>query len=149
MQYNSLASEDHLHQLLLVRVVLGQQLALHAVERRAHRFEELQVEPRLAAAFRLRYPTEMELQIEHWADKGEPSATELKQHLIVDKGIMSISPKEAELAPGEQVRQKLATEPDGAQRPRPRTPRGRMSRAGRRARPRGRPAHVPRHAASV
>ena len=57
----------------------------------------------LTASFQLRYPTEMELQIEHWADKGEPSATELKQHLIVDKGIMSIAPKAAELAPGEEV----------------------------------------------
>jgi len=57
----------------------------------------------LPASFRLRYPTEMELQIEHWADKGEPTAIELKQHLIVDKGILAISPKSAELAPGEDV----------------------------------------------
>ena len=57
----------------------------------------------LPASFQLRYPTEMELQIEHWADKGEPSATELKQHLIVDKGIMALSPKAASLGPGEEV----------------------------------------------
>ena len=57
----------------------------------------------LGASFRLRYPTEMELQIEHWADKGEPTARELKQHLIVDKGVLAVSPKMAELAPGEDV----------------------------------------------
>merc|ERR1719181_240394 len=58
---------------------------------------------KLDASFQLRYPTEMELQIEHWADKGEPSAVELKQHLIVDKGILSATPKRAELKPGESV----------------------------------------------
>ena len=55
----------------------------------------------LPAKFGIRYPTEMELQIEHWADKGEPSATELKQHLIVDKGILAVAPKSAELQPGQ------------------------------------------------
>ena len=58
----------------------------------------------LAASFRVRYPTEMELQIEHWADKGEPSAVELKQHLTVDKKILSVLPKKAALEPGECVR---------------------------------------------
>uniref|UniRef100_A0A6U7JJ14 Coiled-coil domain-containing protein 108 n=1 Tax=Haptolina brevifila TaxID=156173 RepID=A0A6U7JJ14_9EUKA len=58
---------------------------------------------KLDAAFQVRYPTEMELQIEHWADKGEPSAVELKQHLIVDKNILAITPKKAELAPGQDV----------------------------------------------
>jgi len=57
----------------------------------------------LDATFQMRYPTEMELQIEHWADKGEPSAVELKQHLIIDKGILSVSPKKAHLSPGESV----------------------------------------------
>ena len=57
----------------------------------------------LNASFQLRYPTEMELQIEHWADKGEPTNVELKQHLIVDKEILMVSPRAAELAPGEQM----------------------------------------------
>ena len=33
------------------------------------------------------------------ADKGEPTAIELKQHLIVDKGVLAVAPKTAELAP--------------------------------------------------
>ena len=57
-------------------------------------------EGKLNASFQLRYPTEMELQIEHWADKGEPTAVELKQHLIVDRGIMEVAPKAAAPAPG-------------------------------------------------
>ena len=57
----------------------------------------------LSTSFQVRYPTEMELQIEHWADKGEPSPVELKHHLIVDKGIMSVAPRSAELQPGEEV----------------------------------------------
>ena len=55
----------------------------------------------LPAELYVKYPTEMELQIEHWADKGEPTAVELKQHLIVDRGIMEVAPKAASLAPGE------------------------------------------------
>ena len=33
----------------------------------------------------------------------EPTARELKQHLIVDKGVLAVSPKMAELAPGERT----------------------------------------------
>lgn len=55
----------------------------------------------LHAAFQIRYPTEMELNIEHWADKGEPTEVELKQHLIVDKKIISVTPRHLEAAPGE------------------------------------------------
>ena len=57
----------------------------------------------VTAELKLRYPTESELQIEQWADKGEPTAIELKQHMIVDKGILSVSPKYAVLGPGQTV----------------------------------------------
>ena len=40
----------------------------------------------LAVELSIKYPTEMDLEIEHWADTGEPTAVELKQHLMVDKG---------------------------------------------------------------
>ena len=42
----------------------------------------------------------MDLEIEHWADTGEPTAVELKQHLMVDKGIIEVSPKQAAMPPG-------------------------------------------------
>eukprot|EP00965_Chrysotila_dentata_P129050 4266111-Pleurochrysis_carterae.AAC.1 len=58
----------------------------------------------LHAKWTLRYPTEMELTIEHWADVGEPTAEELKQHMMVDEGVFSVYPKRGELAPGETVR---------------------------------------------
>lgn len=58
----------------------------------------------LTASFSIRYPTEMELQIEHWADKGEPSESELKQHMIVDRGIFVVTPKSMTLMPGEAAK---------------------------------------------
>ena len=54
----------------------------------------------LAVELSVKYPTEMDLEIEHWADTGEPTAIELKQHLMVDKGIIEVTPKQANMPPG-------------------------------------------------
>jgi len=58
----------------------------------------------LPVEWSLRYPTEMELEIEHWADKGEPTAAELKQHMIVDKRIFTVFPRSGKIGVGESAR---------------------------------------------
>lgn len=64
----------------------------------------------LPVEWSIRYPTEMELEIEHWADKGEPTAVELKQHMIVDKRIFTVYPRAGKLAVGESVRVEVVME---------------------------------------
>ncbi|KAG8465690.1 hypothetical protein KFE25_002997 [Diacronema lutheri] len=58
----------------------------------------------LPVEWSIRYPTEMELEVEHWADKGEPTAAELKQHMIVNRRIFTVFPRSGKLAVGESTR---------------------------------------------
>lgn len=57
----------------------------------------------LTVEFLIRLPNESEVEIEQWADTGEPSAKELRENIIIDQKIFQISPSQGTLQPHECV----------------------------------------------
>eukprot|EP00644_Phytophthora_capsici_P011475 jgi/Phyca11/118912/e_gw1.37.113.1 len=57
----------------------------------------------LVVQFHLRYPKEGNVEIEHWAETGAPSADELRLNAIIDSKIFAISPRRATLQPYQSV----------------------------------------------
>ena len=53
--------------------------------------------------FSFRFPNELDVEMEQWADKGEPSEVELRQNSIIDQRLFQVEPKSASLKPGESV----------------------------------------------
>ncbi|KAF0743538.1 hypothetical protein AaE_008525 [Aphanomyces astaci] len=47
----------------------------------------------LVVAYRIYYPSETDVELEPWADRGEPTANELRQNTIVDSKLFTISPR--------------------------------------------------------
>lgn len=54
----------------------------------------------LPAKWSIKYPNEADLQLPHWVDAAELSPEELKQGMLVDRGIFTAHPRKGELAPG-------------------------------------------------
>uniref|UniRef100_K3WH51 Uncharacterized protein n=1 Tax=Globisporangium ultimum (strain ATCC 200006 / CBS 805.95 / DAOM BR144) TaxID=431595 RepID=K3WH51_GLOUD len=57
----------------------------------------------LVVAFRLRYPKEGNVEIEHWAETGAPSSEEVRQNAIIDSKVFGISPRKATLLPHQSI----------------------------------------------
>ena len=53
--------------------------------------------------FSFKMPNELDVEIEHWADAGEPTEDELRQNSIIDARLFEIEPKQAQLPEGETV----------------------------------------------
>ena len=57
----------------------------------------------LTVAFTIKLPNDLEVEVEPWADAGEPTEAELRQNKILDSRLFEISPRKASLEPGETV----------------------------------------------
>lgn len=57
----------------------------------------------LVVQFRLRYPKEGNVEIEHWAETGAPSPAEVRLNAIIDSKVFGIAPRKATLLPHESV----------------------------------------------
>ncbi|RQM20617.1 hypothetical protein B5M09_009150 [Aphanomyces astaci] len=57
----------------------------------------------LVVAYRIYYPSETDVELERWADRGEPTANELRQNIIVDSKLFTISPRSGVLQPHETL----------------------------------------------
>ena len=58
---------------------------------------------KLPLEFSFKMPNELDVEIEHWADAGEPTEDELRQNSIIDARLFEIEPKQAQLPEGETV----------------------------------------------
>lgn len=57
----------------------------------------------LVVQFRLRYPKEGNVEIEHWAETGAPSSEEVRLNAIIDSKVFGIAPRRATLLPRQSV----------------------------------------------
>lgn len=57
----------------------------------------------LIVEFRLRYPKEGNVEIEHWAETGAPSSEEVRLNAIIDSKVFGISPRKATLLPRQSI----------------------------------------------
>ncbi|GMF21005.1 unnamed protein product [Phytophthora fragariaefolia] len=57
----------------------------------------------LVVQYHLRYPKEGNVEIEHWAETGAPSAEEVRLNAIIDSKVFSISPRRATLLPRQSI----------------------------------------------
>lgn len=57
----------------------------------------------LVVQFRLRYPKEGNVEIEHWAETGAPSSEEVRLNAIIDSKVFGISPRKATLLPRQSI----------------------------------------------
>lgn len=57
----------------------------------------------LVVQFRLRYPKEGNVEIEHWAETGAPSADEVRLDAILDSQVFGLSPRKATLLPHQSI----------------------------------------------
>lgn len=49
------------------------------------------------------FPTDQEVELEPWAEVGEPTREDVNQQELVEQGVFDVQPREASLAPGESV----------------------------------------------
>ncbi|KAG7385658.1 hypothetical protein PHYPSEUDO_001220 [Phytophthora pseudosyringae] len=57
----------------------------------------------LVVQYHLRYPKEGNVEIEHWAETGAPSAEEVRLNAIIDSKVFDISPRRATLLPHQSI----------------------------------------------
>ncbi|OWZ24517.1 putative membrane protein [Phytophthora megakarya] len=57
----------------------------------------------LVVQYHLRYPKEGNVEIEHWAETGAPSAEDLRLNAIIDSKVFGISPRQATLLPRQSI----------------------------------------------
>lgn len=57
----------------------------------------------LVVQFCLRYPKEGNVEIEHWAETGAPSADEVRLNAILDSQVFGLSPRKATLLPHQSI----------------------------------------------
>ncbi|KAE9356281.1 hypothetical protein PR003_g2407 [Phytophthora rubi] len=57
----------------------------------------------LVVQYHLRYPKEGNVEIEHWAETGAPSAEEVRLNAIIDSKVFGISPRRATLLPRQSI----------------------------------------------
>ena len=62
---------------------------------------------RLHTDFSFRLPNEMEVELEPWAEVGEPTDEDLAQNAIIDSKVFDIQPRRGSLAPGEATTLRL------------------------------------------
>merc|ERR1719261_1458592 len=63
----------------------------------------LQNPGQLGVDFDIRFPNESEVELERWADKGEPTEEEVRINWIMDNELFEVSPKAGHVAGGETV----------------------------------------------
>jgi hypothetical protein len=54
----------------------------------------------LPVKYDLKFPNEKEVELEQWADEGEPTNEELRQNAIIDQHLFDIQPRSGSLEPG-------------------------------------------------
>jgi hypothetical protein len=57
----------------------------------------------LPVRFRFKFPNELDIELEQWADVGEPTELQLRQNSIIDQRLFELEPRSGELSPGETV----------------------------------------------
>ncbi|KAF0717302.1 Aste57867_2382 [Aphanomyces stellatus] len=57
----------------------------------------------LVVTFRIYYPNESDVELEPWADRGEPTAEELRQNIIIDSKLFTITPRTGVLQPHQSL----------------------------------------------
>ncbi|RHY30720.1 hypothetical protein DYB32_004080, partial [Aphanomyces invadans] len=57
----------------------------------------------LVVSYRIFYPNESDVELEPWADQGEPTSDELRQNILVDSKLFSIAPRTGILQPHETL----------------------------------------------
>ena len=62
----------------------------------------------LPVSFRLKFPNDSDIEVEPWADAGEPTPEELMRTNILDSGLFDIQPRSGSLAAGEALTIKLS-----------------------------------------
>lgn len=57
----------------------------------------------LPASFKLRFPNDMDVELEPWADEKEPSEEDVKMNFILDAGLFEVEPKQGLIEPGDAL----------------------------------------------
>jgi hypothetical protein len=62
----------------------------------------------LSVDFNIKFPNESEVEMEQWADAGEPTAEELRLNRIIDNKLFEITPRSGSLGPQDTLTMKIA-----------------------------------------
>jgi len=57
----------------------------------------------LPLRFQVKFPNELDIELEQWADVGEPTELEIRQNSIIDQRLFEFEPRRGELKPGETM----------------------------------------------
>ena len=57
----------------------------------------------LPLKFEIKFPNELDIELEQWADVGEPTELEIRQNSIIDQRIFEFEPRSGDLKPGETM----------------------------------------------
>ena len=57
----------------------------------------------LPLKFEIKFPNELDIELEQWADVGEPTNLEIRQNSIIDQRIFEFEPRNGHLGPGETM----------------------------------------------
>ena len=57
----------------------------------------------LPLRFAFKFPNELDIELEQWADVGEPTELELRQNSIIDQRLFELEPRKGNLGPGERM----------------------------------------------
>eukprot|EP00937_MAST-01D_sp_MAST-1D-sp2_P000336 g336.t1 len=63
----------------------------------------LQNPGQLGVDFDVRFPNESEVELERWADKGEPTEEEVRTNWVIDHGLFEVSPRKGSIAGGDKL----------------------------------------------
>jgi hypothetical protein len=57
----------------------------------------------LPLRFSVKFPNELDIELEQWADVGEPTELEIRQNSIIDQRLFEFEPRSGDLKPGESM----------------------------------------------
>ena len=57
----------------------------------------------LPVQFHFKFPNELDIELEQWADAGEPTELQLRQNSIIDQRLFELEPRSGKLEPGEKL----------------------------------------------
>ena len=57
----------------------------------------------LPLRFQVKFPNELDIELEQWADVGEPTELEIRQNSIIDQRLFEFEPRRGELKAGETM----------------------------------------------
>ena len=57
----------------------------------------------LPLRFEIKFPNELDIELEQWADVGEPTELEIRQNSIIDQRLFEFEPRKGDLGPGESM----------------------------------------------